>query len=344
VASLRTSLLWVGLSACVTTSATDVDTHPADTEASNETDLVEDTELLDDTEVLDTEVVDTETSDTDVPFDELSCDNLAEAPLTGVWLRYTPACEDFTFDGDGNHVAVAGSGLVSYTAKAPNSTTQEGPRIPGSARGTRFLPNGHLLVADPDSGTVWRMVPGGGRELAASIAQPNGIVVGADGTAFISSSIGIVHRIDGATGVHTELIDVSVSTDGIALSPDEDILYVNTEFGGVKSFTLGPNDEPGPVLDFAQIPTGLSLLDGMTTDMCGNLYVTVMSGKVWRVTPDGDAELLITVPGGLFSITPALNFGSGHGGWSRTSLYITSFTGGVYEVEIGVPGRMDPNW
>jgi outer membrane protein assembly factor BamB len=293
--------------------------------------------------------VDSETSDsdadvdTDPPAPTGPCDQLLPLPRTGSWLSFTPACEDFTFDAMGNHVAIEGSsGLLAFTQKQANTTTRQGPSIPGAARGTRYLPNGDLLIADPDSGTVWHVVPGGGRQALSAIADPNGIVVDQQGRAYISSGTGDVYRVDAAAGTTEFIADVGASSDGIALSPDEDVLYVNTEWGNVKRMTLGPGDQVGPVQQHASIPIGFSLLDGMTTDVCGNLYVVVMSGRVYRVTPDGVVELAIDVPGLPF-ITPALNFGSGVGGWSSTSLYVALFVGGVYEVEMGVQGRVDPH-
>jgi sugar lactone lactonase YvrE len=336
-------LLLLALAGCVTPSPD----APKGGDAEDSEPLLVDSEAPVDSEpapVEDSEPADSPAEESDEPVSEELCDNLPALPRTGTMLRYTPGCEDFTFDAAGHHVCIGASGLFYYTEKAPNSTTQQPPRMAGMVRGTRFLPNGDVLVADADNGAVWRVVPGGGRVLAAAVAQPNGIVVAQDGTAYIATTTGWVHRIDGATGEHVQLVEVGVSCDGIALSPDDSILYVNTEFGAVKKIALLPNGTVGPVQQHANIQIGLSLLDGMTTDSCGNLYVTVMSGKIWRVAPDGTTELAIDVPGGLLSITPAVNFGSGWGGWERNSLYVALFTGGLYEVDMGVPGRRDPHW
>jgi hypothetical protein len=85
----------------------------------------------------------------------------------------------------------------------------------------------------------------------------------------------------------------------------------------------------------------------MSMDECGNLYVVEMGGVIWRITPEGAASHYYEFGGGGgpgFVFLPAVNFGSGIGGWKRDALYVMSFNGGVYEVETGgIRGRLEPH-
>jgi hypothetical protein len=47
------------------------------------------------------------------------------------------------------------------------------------------------------------------------------------------------------------------------------------------------------------------------------------------------------VPGGVF--ISAANFGSGFGGFERENLYVMNLNGGVFEIEMGIPGKWEPH-
>jgi hypothetical protein len=82
------------------------------------------------------------------------------------------------------------------------------------------------------------------------------------------------------------------------------------------------------------------LLDAITVDTCGNVYVAgYRSGKVWRVRiPDQTAEVLVDLPAGGFEGYCAARFGAGYGDWSRTTLYVSNRSH-LYGIELGVEGR-----
>ena len=85
----------------------------------------------------------------------------------------------------------------------------------------------------------------------------------------------------------------------------------------------------------------------MTADICGNIYVVDMSGVIIRVTPSGEPEVAVTVGSGdvweMGEMIPAVNFGSGYGGWKSDHLYVISFSQGIYEVDMGVAGKPEPH-
>lgn len=284
----------------------------------------------------------TPTTPTTVPQVEVDC----TAVPTGLrpYAKYTwaPSAEDFTFSADGYMFSITGGALKRTPYGGGSEVLVPGL---GDARGTRFLPDGRVAIAHMDTGSVKVVDPATGslETVAASLANPNGIAIGADGRIYVATT-GQILRID------PETLDVEVvvdlpgnSFDGLTFSPDYRRLYFNEEVGQVHWVDFDDDGVPGPPSDGIDIPNGISLLDGMAMDACGNLYVIVMNGKVWRIWADtGELEQILDV-GGLAFI-PALNFGlPPTGGWGNELLYVLDFTGSLYEVDVGVPGKWEPH-
>lgn len=263
------------------------------------------------------------------------------------WRKLTiPSSEDFTTGLDGKLYGVStGTGAL---ARSAHDGTHE-PLVPNVStwgRGTRFLPGGDLVVAIPDNGTVRRFDPTtwGSEVIANGLAEPNGIAIGENGLVYLTQASGRVVRIDPDTAQVTTLFDTPVSTDGITFAPDYRTLYWNSESGQVikAEIDAAGNLVTDPVVH-ATVNTGagFSLLDGMTSDACGNLYVVEMSGRVHRVFPDGSQQVFVdlTNQGPFIS---AVNFGSGFGGFEETFLYIMDLNGGVFEIETDIPRNWEP--
>jgi sugar lactone lactonase YvrE len=216
----------------------------------------------------------------------------------------------------------------------------------GVAKGTRFLPNGDVVLALPETSTVDLVSMSGGQVTLASMPSPNGIAVDLHGNVWAATSSGHVKRVT-PDGDVTIVAEVAGSCDGIAFSPDYRTLYFNSEFGQVRKIAVDENGEvEGPFEPFVSVPiTLVSILDGMTTDVCGNLYVVRMDGRVFRYLPDGtlDGSINFNSAPGLQMI-PAANFGSGFGGFERDKLYAMNFLGGVLEADIGIEGRWEPHY
>ena len=139
-----------------------------------------------------------------------------------------------------------------------------------------------------------------------------------------------------------------MSFDGITFSPDYKTLYFDEEMGNLHRAPVNEDGMLGEptLIDnlFEAVGTveGLGLLDGMTADACGNVYVVDMEGRVIRATPSNEIEVAVDLTSEYFPFIPAVNFGSGVGGWKRDHLYIISFDVGIYEVEIGAIGKPEP--
>lgn len=216
----------------------------------------------------------------------------------------------------------------------------------GHANGLAADPQGRLLLAQHD-GEVGRL--GADRTVTALVQayegkrlnSPNDLTVADDGTVYFTDPpYGVepenreldfsgVYRLD-PDGSLTVLTKVFSRPNGIVLSPDESILYVNdtegdiirayevTETGGLANgrvFAEMEGEKPGNA-------------DGMKVDAEGNLYSTGPGG-IWVFAPSGDRLDHISVPKAPTNVA--------FGGSDRETLYITAQSS-VYRVSLAVPG------
>ncbi len=271
---------------------------------------------------------------------DVDCSQLLPLPLSYTTYDWVPSHEDWTFSTDGYMVGVQGD-LWRTPYGGPKELLV--PNL-GNSKGTRFLPDGNLVVADVNAQSLVKIDPAtGSRETLRQLNNPNGVAIGADGWAYVTVT-GAVVRVDTTTGDLEMVADLpGKSFDGISFSPDYSRLYWNEEFGNIWSVEFDANNMPGDPVRGPNIPIpAISILDGMAVDACGNLYVVEMQNGVWRVTPDGQVELAIDIAG--FAFMSSLNFGIGVGGWDANSLYVMDFSGKVYEAPVGVPGKWEPHY
>jgi gluconolactonase len=121
------------------------------------------------------------------------------------------------------------------------------------------------------------------------------------------------------------LVKDFVKPNGIALSPDESVLYVaDTEANHVRCFAVAPDGALGAGRVLADVKTP----DGMKVDRAGRLFVTSGDGVV-VVAPDGARVTVLAVPE-----TPA---NCAFGDADAKTLYITA-RNSVYRVRLATPG------
>jgi gluconolactonase len=144
-----------------------------------------------------------------------------------------------------------------------------------------------------------------------------------------------IYRLPAGGGEIELLVDDFKQPNGLCLSPDESLLYINdTERAHIRVFDVGPNHALSNGRVFAEgIGTGElasgELVDGMKLDERGNVYVTGPDG-VWVIAPDGEHLGTIGVPESVGNIN------WGEDGWS--SLFIPATTS-VYRVRMKVAGN-----
>lgn len=175
------------------------------------------------------------------------------------------------------------------------------------------------------------------RYLDQRFNSPNDAIVRSDGTLYFTDpTYGLggapqeipfqgVFRVTSAGEV--ALVDDGFSQpNGIALSPDEQRLYVSdSQAGGLFVYDVAADGSTGPGSQL--IDVGPS--DGMAVDDAGNLYLTTAAGV--EVYDDAGA------PWGVITL-PEQPANCAFGGPDRRTLFITARTG-LYRVDLAVPGK-----
>ena len=116
--------------------------------------------------------------------------------------------------------------------------------------------------------------------------------------------------------------------NGLALSPDQNTLYVGDMSGQIRKVGLMADGS----LDGAPMNFGSnvgSFTDGLAVDCAGNIYVTSGTG-VHVLGSNGSSRGTITVEGNSTS-------NAAFGGAERKTLYITG-SGRLHEITLNVPG------
>lgn len=290
------------------------------------------------------------------PFD---CSQIPHPPFEVTRIAQARIHEDLAFDAEGNVVGWGDNSLF----RTPYSGDPR-PFAPGTPTvyGMRFLPNGDLVAADGVTGSLLRIEPDGTiHTVLSGLSFPNGVTVDMQGQVYLGEFGGNrVSRVDPMTGDVTTLLDGTVpSPNGISFDPTYRRLYI----GGWAEYILyaleiGEDGTPGDLTHFAEQPITMGgLLHGLATDVCGNVYSSEIFGGyatggygpgsiVYRIPPGGgEREILFDTSdiGETDALISNIEWGSGIGGWGADNLYLThDYTGGVYELRIGVPSKPRP--
>ena len=254
-----------------------------------------------------------------------------EGPL---WL---PASNKLVFsDVQGNKMYELPSGAATPTVlRDPSNRTN----------GHGLAPNGVFYSCEHGSGTggrVSRTLANGTVEAVVSVYgganlnSPNDIIVRSDGNVYFTDPNYAgsaqpkqnVFRIAPGASVATVVDDTLSKPNGIALSPDQNTLYVASSASNfVNKYTLAVDGTPGPASKFI---ASLAAPDGIAVDDAGNLYAATNTGvSVYKsdATPIG----VIAIPNGKRASNIAF------GDADRKTLYITAQTD-LYKVVLNVPG------
>lgn len=269
----------------------------------------------------------------------VDCTAIAPGPLA-FEMVFAPndvfdGSEDAVFDGQGNLVGKNGNDvlLVAADGSVTDTLPDQGP-----AYGLRYRANGDLLAAKYQIGEI-RIVQSGDA-LVSMAGGVNGLWPDLDGNVWFTN-FSSVRRVNADDSVDDIVTGADATTaNGVLFDPDRSLLFfTNYGIGLVRSVEIQGDGTPGAVSMVAALPG--TAPDGLNMDACGNLYVVDQgSAALHRVFLDeagaaiGDPELLVEeFPSNVANAV----WGSGDG-WDPVSLYAAGVPGGIYRVEIGVPG------
>ena len=249
-----------------------------------------------------------------------------------------PAC-----DADGNLYAVNYEKQHTIGKVTPDGVESVFVELPTGSigNGIRFNSEGFMFIADYTNHNVLK-VDMETLEISVhahepTMNQPNDLAIGANDILYASdpnwsASTGQIWRID--TDGKVTLLEADMgTTNGIEVSPDENVLYVNESAQrNVWAYDLSPDGEISDKRLLIQFPD--FNMDGMRCDIEGNLYITRHGkGTVAKLSPEGEVLLEVQLTGKLCS---NIAFGGPDG---RTCYVTMADRGNVEVFRADIPGR-----
>ena len=249
-----------------------------------------------------------------------------------------PAC-----DAAGNLYAVNYERQHTIGKVTPDGTASVFVELPTGSigNGIRFNSEGFMFIADYTNHNVLK-VDMDTRDITVhahepTMNQPNDLAIGANDILYASdpnwgASTGQIWRVD-TDGAVTLLEADMGTTNGIEVSPDEKVLYVNESAQrNVWAYDLSPEGEVRNKRLLIQFPD--FNMDGMRCDIEGNLYITRHGkGTVAKLSPAGEVLLEVQLTGKLCS---NIAFGGPDG---RTCYVTMADRGNVEVFRADLPGR-----
>ena len=249
-----------------------------------------------------------------------------------------PAC-----DAAGNLYAVNYERQHTIGKVTPDGTASVFVELPTGSigNGIRFNSEGFMFIADYTNHNVLK-VDMDTREITVhahepTMNQPNDLAIGANDILYASDpnwseSTGQIWRVD-TDGAVTLLEADMGTTNGIEVSPDEKVLYVNESAQrNIWAYDLSPEGEVSNKRLLIQFPD--FNMDGMRCDIEGNIYVTRHGkGTVAKLSPTGEVLLEVQLTGKLCS---NIAFGGPDG---RTCYVTMADRGNVEVFRADLPGR-----
>jgi len=224
------------------------------------------------------------------------------------------------------------------------------------ANGLTRDPQGRLVACEHDARRVTRQELDGSITVIANSFQgrrlnrPNDVVVKSDGCIYFTDpwtspaapeqwdlTFSGVYRVTPDLGTLSLLADDFVLPNGLAFSPDENVLYINdTRRGHIRAFDLMPSGMLAKQTDriFADLRgKEPGVPDGMKVDTEGNVYCGG-AGGIWIMDPAGKKL------GRIIHGAPATtNLAFGGDDWK--TLYLTS-RNHLGSVNVKIPGLPVP--
>ncbi len=256
---------------------------------------------------------------------------------------FTSGIEGPGCDAAGNLYAVNYERQHTIGKVTPDGTASVFVELPTGSigNGIRFNSDGFMFIADYTNHNVlkvdmdtWDITV---HAHEPTMNQPNDLAIGANDILYASdpnwgASTGQIWRVD-TDGAVTLLEADMGTTNGIEVSPDEKVLYVNESAQrNVWAYDLSPEGEVSNKRLLIQFPD--FNMDGMRCDIEGNLYITRHGkGTVAKLSPAGEVLLEVELTGKLCS---NIAFGGPDG---RTCYVTMADRGNVEVFRADLPGR-----
>jgi gluconolactonase len=273
------------------------------------------------------------------PMQVASGFKLAESPL------WDPCSHRLLF-ADAN---ATGGGAIN--SLGPDGKTTVFMMNTGNTNGIAWDIDGSLILAQMNghvarrstSGMVTMLDPAG-----SNLHTPDDVVVRSDGTIYFSDGdfcpIGTLLGYNTALPVYTikpnttALINSGTvkGPNGIELSPDEKLLYVNG-YGEGSIWRFDVMADGTITKQASAFVTGLTDPDSMCLDAAGNIYVAVSTG-IQVLRPDGSKVKLITITAPAGSCTKSGMTNCTFGGDDGKTFYVTTWTTIMKIDNMPIPG------
>lgn len=260
-------------------------------------------------------------------------------PLNG----FTSGIEGPACDAAGNLYAVNYERQHTIGKVTPDGDASVFVELPPGSigNGIRFNSEGFMCIADYTNHNVLK-VDMNTREISVhahepTMNQPNDLAIGANDILYASdpnwgASTGQIWRVD--THGKVTLLEADMgTTNGIEVSPDEKVLYVNESAQrNVWAYDLSREGEISNKRLLIQFPD--FNMDGMRCDIEGNLYITRHGkGAVAKLSSTGEVLLEVQLTGKLCT---NIAFGGPDG---RTCYVTMADRGNVEVFRADLPGR-----
>lgn len=271
------------------------------------------------------------------------------------------AAADVAFDNQGN---LFGSNTQDVF-KTSSADGQPALWVPGvsSRAAIRQLSDGRLAIVQEMFFRVLVLSPDGSSDiLASNLVYPFGLVEDRDANIYIGDETRIM-RVDADSGeAEVWLHTPAFSSRWISFDRDYDGLFVGGRTQTIYRVPIGADGQAGTPVEWGTLPisapeptdtgtdtggdeTGadelLALVDGLGVDACGNIYVAEFHSRSLYKIPAGGGEGELFIGWNEIEYGHGLQWGSGIGEWSETSLYLPQPYNeyNVIEVDIGVPQK-----
>ena len=221
--------------------------------------------------------------------------------------EFTPGIEGPACGRDGSIYAVNFTEQGTIGRISPSGKGEVFLKLPADSvgNGIRFDRAGNMYIADYVNHQVFKVAPGTSKPVVfasnSMMNQPNDLAISFGGTLYASdpnwpAKTGQLWKItvDGRT---TRLAEKMGTTNGIEVSPDGRILYVNESAQRkIWSFVIDSDGNLSAKKLFKSFED--HGFDGMRCDVDGNLYVTRYGkGTVVKLSPAGEVLAEIDVLG-----------------------------------------------